>query len=38
MAGTPPNAALAYGIGVGLLLGFGLWAVRGLRSAEAAGG
>jgi ABC-2 type transport system permease protein len=38
IAGTPPNAALAYGIGVGLLLGFGAWAVRGLRSAEAAGG
>jgi ABC-2 type transport system permease protein len=38
ISGTPPNAALAYGIGVGLLLGFGAWAVRGLRSAEAAGG
>jgi ABC-2 type transport system permease protein len=38
IAGTPPDAALAYGIGVGLLLGFGAWAVRGLRSAEAAGG
>jgi ABC-2 type transport system permease protein len=38
IAGTSPNPALAYGIGVGLLLGFGAWAVRGLRSAESAGG
>ena len=38
IAGTSPNAALAYGIAVGLLLGFGMWAVRGLRSAEASGG
>jgi ABC-2 type transport system permease protein len=38
ISGSPPNAALAYGIAVCLLLGFGAWAVRGLRSAEAAGG
>ena len=38
ISGTPANAALTYGIAVGLLLVFGLWAVRGLRSAEAAGG
>jgi ABC-2 type transport system permease protein len=38
MAGTHGTPALAYGIGVGLLLAFGAWAVRGLRSAEAAGG
>jgi len=38
IAGTPANAALAYGIVVCLLFGFGAWAVRGLRSAEAAGG
>ena len=38
ISGTPANAALAYGIALGLLLVFGFWAVRGLRSAEAAGG
>jgi ABC-2 type transport system permease protein len=38
ISGTPADAALTYGIAVGLLLGFGFWAVRGLRSAEAAGG
>jgi len=38
ISGSPPNAALAYGIAVCLLLGFGAWAVRGLRSAESAGG
>jgi ABC-2 type transport system permease protein len=38
MAGTGPNPALAYGIGVGLVLAFGFWAVGGLRSAESAGG
>ena len=38
ISGTPTHAALTYGIAVGLLLGFGFWAVRGLRSAEAAGG
>jgi ABC-2 type transport system permease protein len=38
ISGSPADAALAYGIAVGLLLAFGFWAVRGLRSAEAAGG
>jgi ABC-2 type transport system permease protein len=38
IAGTPATVALAYGIGVALVLAFGWWAVRGLRSAEAAGG
>jgi ABC-2 type transport system permease protein len=38
ISGTPADAALTYGIAVGLLLAFGFWAVRGLRSAEAAGG
>jgi ABC-2 type transport system permease protein len=38
ISGTPADAALAYGIAVALLLAFGYWAVRGLRSAEAAGG
>jgi ABC-2 type transport system permease protein len=38
ISGSPADAALAYGIAVCLLLGFGAWAVRGLRSAEAAGG
>jgi ABC-2 type transport system permease protein len=38
IAGTGPDPALAYGIGVGLVLAFGFWAVRGLRSAEQAGG
>jgi ABC-2 type transport system permease protein len=38
ISGTPADAALAYGIAVCLLFAFGFWAVRGLRSAEAAGG
>jgi ABC-2 type transport system permease protein len=38
ISGTPASAGLAYGIAVALLLAFGWWAVRGLRSAEAAGG
>jgi ABC-2 type transport system permease protein len=38
IAGTPATAGLAYGIGAALVLAFGWWAVRGLRSAEAAGG
>ena len=37
IAGTPATVGLAYGIGVALVLAFGWWAVRGLRSAEAAG-
>jgi ABC-2 type transport system permease protein len=38
ISGTPASAGLAYGIAGALLLAFGWWAVRGLRSAEAAGG
>jgi ABC-2 type transport system permease protein len=38
IAGTPATAGLAYGIAGGLVVLFGWWAVRGLRSAEAAGG
>jgi ABC-2 type transport system permease protein len=38
LAGDPPHVALAFGLGLGLALAFGLWALRGLRSAEAAGG
>jgi ABC-type multidrug transport system permease subunit len=38
ISGSPASAALAYGIGVALVLFFGWWAVGGLRSAEAAGG
>jgi ABC-2 type transport system permease protein len=37
LAGDPPHVALAYGLGAALVLAFALWAVRGLRSAEAAG-
>jgi ABC-2 type transport system permease protein len=38
ISGSPADAALTYGIAVALLLAFAFWAVRGLRSAEAAGG
>ena len=37
ISGEPELALAAFAIGVGLILGFGAWAVRGLRSAEAAG-
>jgi ABC-2 type transport system permease protein len=37
LAGTPVEVAAAFAIAVGLIAGFALWAVRGLRSAEAAG-
>jgi ABC-2 type transport system permease protein len=37
LAGSPPHVLLAYGLGVGLAAGFLAWAMRGLRSAEAAG-
>ena len=36
-AGTPTEVAAAFGAGGGLALLFALWAVRGLRKAEAAG-
>ena len=38
ISGSPATPALAYGIAVALVLLFAWWAVRGLRSAEAAGG
>jgi ABC-2 type transport system permease protein len=38
ISGTPATAAAAYGIGAALVVVFAVWAVRGLRSAEAAGG
>jgi ABC-2 type transport system permease protein len=38
ISGSPPSAGLAYGIAAVLVVLFGWWAVRGLRSAEAAGG
>ena len=38
ISGTPPTAGLAYAIGAALVVLFAWWAVRGLRSAEAAGG
>ena len=37
LAGDPVHVALAYGLGAALACAFGLWAFRGLRSAEAAG-
>jgi ABC-type multidrug transport system permease subunit len=36
-AGTEPAALAAYGVALALLVVFAAWAVRGLRSAEAAG-
>ena len=38
LAGSPEHVALAYAVAFGLAGGFVLWAVRGLRSAERAGG
>lgn len=37
VAGSPAEVAAAYGAAVGLALLFSIWAVRGLRKAEAAG-
>jgi ABC-2 type transport system permease protein len=37
LAGNPDHVLLAFGVAIGLGLGFALWAFRGLRSAEAAG-
>jgi ABC-2 type transport system permease protein len=37
LAGAEVHVALAFGLGVALIAGFSLWALRGLRSAEAAG-
>lgn len=38
ISGVPADLALAYGAAIGMLLFFGLWALRGLAKAEAAGG
>ena len=38
IAGDPTKVAIAFAIGVGLAAVFVVWALRGLRSAEAAGG
>jgi ABC-2 type transport system permease protein len=38
ISGTPATAGAAYAIGAALVVLFAWWAVRGLRSAEAAGG
>jgi ABC-2 type transport system permease protein len=38
ISGTPASAGLAYAIAAALVAAFAWWAVRGLRSAEAAGG
>jgi ABC-2 type transport system permease protein len=37
ISGQPELRLAAFAIGAGLVLGFAAWAVRGLRSAEAAG-
>lgn len=37
VAGAPEEVLAAYGLGLGLVAAFGLWALRGLRSAEGAG-
>jgi ABC-2 type transport system permease protein len=37
ISGSPELAVAAFAIAVGLIVGFAAWAVRGLRSAEAAG-
>ncbi|MBW8741620.1 MAG: ABC transporter permease [Gaiellaceae bacterium] len=37
ITGAPSHVAVAYAVGAALVAGFGLWAIRGLRKAEAAG-
>ncbi|MBA2476857.1 MAG: ABC transporter permease [Actinobacteria bacterium] len=37
LAGSPTEVPLAFGAGIALALAFGVWAMRGLRKAEAAG-
>ena len=37
LAGNPTEVGLAFAAAAALALGFSLWALRGLRSAEAAG-
>jgi ABC-2 type transport system permease protein len=38
IAGTPSGVALAFAVAIGLIAVFAVWALRSLRSAEAAGG
>ena len=38
ISGVPADVALAYGAAIGMLVFFGIWALRGLAKAEAAGG
>ena len=38
LAGKPEDIGLAFAVGAGMVVVFGVWALRGLRSAEAAGG
>jgi ABC-2 type transporter len=38
VAASPTDAGAAFGVAAGLALGFSLWALRGLRAAESAGG
>jgi ABC-2 type transport system permease protein len=38
ISGSPEHVALAFGAALCLLIAFAFWAVRGMRSAEAAGG
>jgi ABC-2 type transport system permease protein len=38
LAGSPTEVGLAFVVALGLAVGFALWAIRGLRRAEAAGG
>ena len=38
IAGAPEDIGIAFAIGIALVLAFGAWAIRGMRSAEAAGG
>jgi hypothetical protein len=37
LAGSPTEVAVAFGAAVALAAAFSLWALRGLRKAEAAG-
>ena len=37
ISGDPAHVALAFGLAFALVAAFGFWALRGLRSAEAAG-
>lgn len=37
LAGVEIHVALAFGLAIALVTGFSFWALRGLRSAEAAG-